>query len=654
MRRAGWAALAASLLVACGTTLPTGCPEGTEDCGDGVCAVLATDSEHCGACGNACDPGLVCDGAGTCQASCQARLLLCGDTCTDPMTSQERCGASGDCAGPNAGVVCAPGQVCAGGTCADQCQPGFVRCDGRCIDPRLDRTYCGATSDCQGSAAGITCGAGLVCSEGECTTECAPGLIQCGADCVDPMNDPVFCGASGSCEGEEVGVICEPGFFCAGGACASSCPPGTVECAGVCIDPLTDSRFCGASGSCLDAEAGILCEPGTVCAEGTCQTQCPEGAVRCGDRCIDPLTDRAFCGANGDCLEGNAGETCTAGQVCAAGVCATSCPLTQVRCDGRCIDPLSSNLYCGARGSCLDDLAGEACAPGEICSGGGCEATCQVELVECDGTCIDPETNRSFCGAEGTCTGAAAGTQCGPGEACVDGGCSLVCPTGLVACDGLCIEPETDPTFCGASANCAGVNAGEACGRREACITGACADVGGATFEIAIVDATDRGSWTSGGGHNGLDDSTPTGLSRSYLSFDLGPFAGTAVLSARLRVEIAAYSSSDATEDISVWDVDTDAPTVEATPSPPEPAVFVDLGSGARYARFSVAATDVGSVLEVPLRGPVFADVLDALGSDFTVGLAADTGGTVSFSTSTLQPSEPRILQLVIEYVTGP
>src|SRR4051794_33832955 len=40
--------------------------------------------------------------------SCQAPLIICDGKCTDPLTSAQHCGASGDCRGGNAGASCQP------------------------------------------------------------------------------------------------------------------------------------------------------------------------------------------------------------------------------------------------------------------------------------------------------------------------------------------------------------------------------------------------------------------------------------------------------------------------------------------------------------------------------------------------------------------
>ncbi|MGF1465948.1 MAG: hypothetical protein ACFCGT_07425 [Sandaracinaceae bacterium] len=661
-RAAGAAALLVSSVLAllgCSTAVPEGCPEGTVECGD-VCAVLDTDQDHCGSCDSPCADGEVCNGDGECAVRCQPGLVLCDGVCTDPMTSATFCGASGDCAGDSAGEACAPGEVCAAGACEASCQPGFVVCDGRCTDPDVDRDFCGALRTCSGGFRGEACVPGEVCSEGMCRLDCTPGQIICDGRCVDPTSDLAYCGASGDCEGDDVGTECGPGLLCAGGECLGSCLPGTLDCDGRCVDPLSDNRYCGAEGSCEGEEAGEECGPGRICAAGSCEANCLPGYVVCGGRCVDPMVERAFCGASGDCAGDNAGEVCAEGQICADGVCALTCPATQVACDGRCIDPRTNRAHCGASRDCLGDDAGVECPAGQVCDRSECEASCQPELVECGGVCIDPDSSRTFCGATGNCRGADAGTVCGLREACVDGVCTPTsCPAGLLECDAFCVDANTDPNFCGATGDCLAANVGEVCSRREACVAGVCTPVGGSSYVFELLDAVDRGTWTASGSHSAANEDMAAGrqsggLVNAFASFDLTGLAGTAVLSARLRLEITDYDSMDLEETVTVWDVSTAPMTVEMGGSG-MPDVFVDLGSGSRYAVGSVVEADEGTVVEFDLRGPVFRDMLDAFGGRFLVGVSlTDLAGTGNERIQFGPDAAPGRFQLAFEYLPSP
>jgi hypothetical protein len=55
-----------------------------------------------------------------------------------------------------------------------------------------------------------------------------------------------------------------------------------------------------------------------------------------------------------------------------------------------------------------------------------CGPSCQTGLIDCNGTCVDPAANDTYCGASGDCQGGNAGTTCANGANC-DGG---ICGSG--------------------------------------------------------------------------------------------------------------------------------------------------------------------------------------------------------------------------------
>ena len=151
-------------------------------------------------------------------------------------------------------------------------------------------------------------------------------------------------------------------------------------------------------------------------------------------------------------------------QTCAAG---------QVDCGGTCLDPNSSTSHCGASGTCIGGQAGTACDPGEYCSRGSCVVSCASTEVVCDNTCVNPDSSNAHCGAAGNCLGANAGASCASDHTCTAGSC--VCSVaGRVDCGGACIDPMTDEQHCGASSTCSGSAAGKVCGSGQRCLQGAC------------------------------------------------------------------------------------------------------------------------------------------------------------------------------------
>jgi hypothetical protein len=236
-------------------------------------------------------------------------------------------------------------------------------------------------------------------------------------------------------------------------------------CNGQCVEIASDRANCG---SC-----GRRCAPNETCNDGICEFACSPGLVNCDGRCIDPRTNPDYCGARDDCLgAANRGSQCTGGRACVNGRCQFVCSEGQVACDGTCIDPTSNRDFCGARDDCEGTNRGTVCQPGQVCTAMGCQ--CPSGFVLCDGTCIDPNTNRNFCGARGDCEGPDRGTACPMGQLCVGGTCGTTCGTGAVLCGGNCIDPLSNRDFCGARDDCTGANAGSRCSASELCINGTC------------------------------------------------------------------------------------------------------------------------------------------------------------------------------------
>lgn len=214
--------------------------------------------------------------------------------------------------------------------------------------------------------------------------------------------------------------------------------------------------------------------PGQVCSDGVCETRCNAGLVDCNGACIDPLTDTSFCGASDACDGSTAGDDCNDDEVCSGGSCQTNCTGGTVLCDGRCADPKYDPNYCGATADCAGESAGQICGDDEVCDEGACRSECGPDNIVCNGSCVDPMVNPNFCGASDTCADAQAGVVCGAGEACVEGSCAPNCPEGQLNCNGRCIDPMTNPNFCGASDTCTDDAAGVACGGSQACLGGTC------------------------------------------------------------------------------------------------------------------------------------------------------------------------------------
>ena len=282
----------------------------------------------------------------------------------------------------------------------------MVTCNGTCIDPNTDNAFCGADASCEHYTACID---GQTCQNGVCVgntpVTCNPGMVKCGDNCVNPNTDNNYCGADFNCQNYTAcgdGQTCQNGR-CSGNGPADTCDPGLVKCGEDCIDPKTDNSYCGADADCLNYTA---CVDGQTCQNGLCSGDepvdaCDPGLVKCGEDCIDPNTSNDFCGADADCLNYTA---CVDGQTCQGGLCSEDEPVEAcdpglVKCGEDCIDPNANNDFCGSDANCQNYAV---CFEGQSCQGGGC--VCDPGLVQCGTECIDPLSSNSYCGADASCS----------------------------------------------------------------------------------------------------------------------------------------------------------------------------------------------------------------------------------------------------------
>ncbi|MFA5625837.1 MAG: hypothetical protein WC966_12445, partial [Bradymonadales bacterium] len=268
--------------------------------------------------------------------------------------------------------------------------------------------------------------------------------------------------------------------------CEVSCPPNQVFCAveGVyaCVDVNVDILHCG--------ECHSPCPMGSRCEKGECKQNCADGYILCGDgderRCVDPLTDLEFCGAQNECVGNDVGVECAEGMLCSGGVCAATCAKPYVQCsrEGRtyCADFSRDLENCGSCGNVCDD---DTVPNGKsfICVG-VCEAkTCIDGYYVYDGKCeqnttIDCGHRGNNCGflagwANGECTneGLCVATECKVGYRLDNGVCQtenneccgnecMVCAANTMCSEGECSEScSAGLTPCGegSSAYCANI-----------------------------------------------------------------------------------------------------------------------------------------------------------------------------------------------------
>jgi len=281
-------AIAGSFLALLGTGCPeedAGCPDGQVECG-GRCTDVASNVNHCGACGNVCDAGRVCS-RGECVQTCQPWETLCSGLCVDTTSDPDHCGG---CMRP-----CDPGHVCSYGQCAVSCLHPLSNCSGKCVDLDNDEQNCGGCMR--------PCDPGHVCSYGQCAVSCLHPLRNCSGQCVNLDTDRLNCG---NCLRP-----CDAGEICAQGECTPSCGQGLTQCGDVCVDTDHDPEHCG---GCFQAcQPGQVCGGASGCQDPACPPLCPEGQTLCSGHCVDLAADALHCGA--------CSHACAPDELCVAGSC---------------------------------------------------------------------------------------------------------------------------------------------------------------------------------------------------------------------------------------------------------------------------------------------------------------------------------------------
>lgn len=107
---------------------------------------------------------------------------------------------------------------------------------------------------------------------------------------------------------------------------------------------------------------------------------------------------------------------------------------------------------------------------------------------------------------------------------------------------------------------------------------------------------------------------------RNFFTFDLSSLTGT-VSSARLEVVRYSYSSPDAAERYTLFDVSTDAATLNDNTGT-NAAIFADLGSGTSYGSHLIASYPPSNagLLGFDLNAAGVADINAAAGGFFSIG----------------------------------
>ncbi len=192
-------------------------------------------------------------------------------------------------------------------------------------------------------------------------------------------------------------------FFCL----AQSDDPDKIVCDGEWVNPLTDTRYCGATSTCVGAARGKTCAAGDVCVNGVCGNEmcksgqhyfrtvneyCEDDTVEnCGEHGKSCATSVGW--ESGECIEkACVAKKCKSGYKVSDGQCIAGCEADEhfVSDTGQC--EANSVANCGKHDNDCHDVSGWADG---LCRKGECFAT------ECsDGFLLDEEKGRCISGCK--------------------------------------------------------------------------------------------------------------------------------------------------------------------------------------------------------------------------------------------------------------
>ena len=372
--------------------------------------------------------------------------------------------------------------------------PGYVSCNGRCIDPTTSSDYCGANEYCEGYEVcrdNQSCQAGKCIDKSEQPKDCNP---PCEADqtcqngkCVEKAEAPKDCTDSDwKCESNKL-LKCQDGKW----ESVETCPENTQCNAETGSCQKTDSP----KTDCLDTEHLFAnkCEADDETHCGSHTNDCTKLSGWKKGNCIDKTCFAEECNAgyhlaslydnnnheitsceedtHGAC--GSVNTKCGDNEVCTNGECQENCKPGEVICGGSCINPMTSNNFCGADASCSSYLA---CSEFETCSNGQCVLSSCKNAGESlctengQNVCINIHGNNpNHCGTCDTVCSEKATAK----TSCQNGQCIYTCNAGTTNCgsdtEPICLSEEqlkSDPTHCG--------SCDKKCADNEFCQNGKC------------------------------------------------------------------------------------------------------------------------------------------------------------------------------------
>jgi hypothetical protein len=179
----------------------------------------------------------------------------------------------------------------------------------------------------------------------------------------------------------------------------AECRPGLVECEGRCVDLASDLESCGA--------CGAACASGEACIQAACTAAGGDAAILEQDAGVPVLRepDGSLAVVPSRPLPG---VRPAPWMPAVDPALPPACDLGELACNGGCVRADRDPSHCGA--------CGRACSAGELCVAGSCASSCPAPLLSCGALCVDTDNDPDHCGG--------CGVRCDTGL-CIDGACEL-------------------------------------------------------------------------------------------------------------------------------------------------------------------------------------------------------------------------------------
>ena len=431
------------------------CEVGLEVCGD-TCTDVMTSTEHCGACGQKCNlPGSTdtyC-ASGTCKArACEeGTWYLHEDMCY--ASNMENCGGKGACTKDQ--VDGSETVICSGGVCkAETCQLGFYLNDGSCL--RNDQDNCGelgvvCKKEDKAKAVEVSCNTALGTCE---ATVCEEGFYVYEGICEDNTDEhcgghdqPCVAGDFSNAEvaqcdkasGKCKATACEPWYHVWQGACEKD---DNVNCHEHDTPCTTDD---------VDGSSEVSCDTGKCVAtkcksdyllsgDGCVKKNCDENTVICveteGRGKLQKCTGNTWAEPHKDC-----NASCNEGKT-DCGQCLNGTH----RCNGLAQQTCEKGAWV-TKNTCTTSVVGASAKCRETESGTTCGYECPEDRpTTCSGTCVNTNNDTNNCNKCGnTCNVANATNTCSSGT------CSFSCNPNHCPSGNTCVSVNlsSDPNNCG-------------------------------------------------------------------------------------------------------------------------------------------------------------------------------------------------------------